>query len=48
MFPCITLPTRITDHSATLIDNIYINCNTPLAGVVVSAIYGHRPIYFHF
>ena len=45
MFPCTTLPTRITDHSATLIDNIYINRNTPLAGIFVSAISDHLPIF---
>ena len=45
MFSCITLPTRITDHSATPIDNIYINYNTPLAGIFVSAISDHLPIF---
>ncbi len=45
MYPTITLPTRITNHSATLIDNIYTNCHTPLSGIFLSVISDHLPIF---
>ena len=45
-FPCISLPTRITSHSATLIDNFY--CNDPsfvmLPAVIINDISDHLPI----
>jgi hypothetical protein len=47
-FPLINKPTRITTHTATLIDNIYtnnfekINCST--SGVIISDISDHLPI----
>ena len=35
--PTITLPTRITDHSATLIDNIFINDKVIKSSSIISA-----------
>ena len=48
-FPCISLPTRITSHSATLIDNFV--CNDPTyiesSGVMISDISDHLPIFIN-
>ena len=47
--PCITLPTRITDHSATLIDHIFIKCpkkfiqNKCSSGNLITDISDHLP-----
>ena len=47
--PCITLPTRIADHSATLIDHIFIKCPRKLmqnkcsSGNLISDISDHLP-----
>ena len=45
-FPCISLPTRITSHSATLIDNFYCNipCFVESSNVLVDDISDHLPI----
>ena len=45
--PTITKPTRVTDRSATLIDNIFTNMqDLPLeSGIVVSDISDHYPIF---
>lgn len=48
LLPSITKPTRVTDHSATLIDNIYISCKNPensLSGIIVTDISDHFPIF---
>ena len=49
VFPCISLPTRITSHSATLIDNFV--CNDPSciesSGVMISDISDHLPIFIN-
>ena len=44
-FPVITIPTRITDHSETLIDNIFINSNRYpiIAGNLLVGISDHLP-----
>ena len=45
----ITLPTRLTDHSSTLIDNIFSNFNKPhshSSGVFVSNISDHFPYFY--
>ena len=47
MFPLINKPTRISNHSATLIDNIFsnafgINHNS---GILVNGISDHLPIF---
>lgn len=46
-FPLITLPTRITAHTATLIDNIFINHsdNCSFSGLLFSDISDHLPIF---
>ena len=47
--PLISRPTRITDHSATLIDNIFCNSQPlPRAGIVVTDISDHFLIFAHF
>ena len=47
--PCITKPTRITDTSATLIDNIFTNFHSSLlTGIVISDISDHYPIFANF
>ena len=47
--PLISKPTRITEHSSTLIDNIFTNMYpVPEAGIVVSDITDHFPIFTHF
>ena len=48
--PLITLPTRISEYSATLIDNIFSNGSSPQsqsAGILLSNISDHFP-YFCF
>jgi hypothetical protein len=46
-FPLITLPTRITAHTATVIDNIFTNNsdNHSLNGLFPSDISDHLPIF---
>ena len=49
MFPVITKPTRVTSHSATLIDNLF--CNTILkqetfSGILYTDITDHFPIFY--
>jgi hypothetical protein len=46
-FPLITLPTRITAHTATVIDNIYTNNsdNHSLNGLLLSDISDHLPVF---
>ena len=52
--PSITKPTRITDKSATLIDNIYVKCNRYYnmddidSGIIMRDISDHFPIYTWF
>ena len=55
--PSITLPTRITDTTATLIDNIFTNNNNSntnnknnnnLAGILLSDISDHFPYFYMF
>ena len=47
--PLITKPTRVTNHSATLIDNIFCNVNPlPESGIVLSDLSDHYPIYTLF
>ena len=50
LFPTITLPTRITWHSATLIDNIFTNDlnNYTFSGLLLSDISDHLPIFSIF
>ena len=45
--PIITKPTRITDHSATLIDHIYTNVPQKVvkSGICLAGITDHLPIY---
>ena len=44
--PLITKPTRVTNHTATLIDNIFCNINPlPESGIVLSDISDHYPIF---
>ena len=47
MFPLITKPTRITDTSATLIDNIFVNCiqNDIECGLIFSDLSDHLPVF---
>ncbi len=47
MFPLIDRPTRITPHSATLLDNIFCNVFTHRikSGIVVSDLTDHFPIF---
>ena len=48
LYPTITLPTRITDTTATFIDNVYSNHLTDKysSGIILSDISDHYP-YFH-
>ena len=52
--PCITLPTRITDHSATLIDHIFIKCpkkiiqNKCSSGNLITDLSDHLPNFTFF
>ena len=46
--PRITLPTRITDHSATLLDNIFTNVlEDHTSGVKINSISDHQMIYIY-
>ena len=47
LVPLITKPTRITAHSATLIDNIFTNNTNVLSknGLIISDLSHHFPIY---
>ena len=48
-FPTITKPTRVTDKSATLIDNIfynnYVQNTSSLTGILYTGISDHFPIF---
>ena len=47
--PLITRPTRITNNSSTLIDNIFtndLNVNTSLKGILLNDITDHFPVFF--
>ena len=47
ILPIITKPTRLTDHTATLIDHIYTNClQNFTAGILTVDITDHLPIFF--
>ena len=45
--PKITLPTRITDRSSTLIDNILTNVydDNYISGILINKISDHQPIF---
>ena len=46
ILPRITLPTQITDHCATLLDNIFTNVfEEHTSGVIVNSISDHQMIY---
>ena len=46
ILPIITKPTRLTDHTATLIDHIYTNClQNCTAGILTVDITDHLPIF---
>ncbi|XP_022794305.1 uncharacterized protein LOC111333046 [Stylophora pistillata] len=46
ILPIITKPTRLTDHTATLIDHIYTNCFKKLtAGILTVDLTDHLPIF---
>ena len=48
LIPTITNPTRITDHSATLIDNIYIKLNTRATSMqcnITTDLSDHLPVF---
>ena len=47
ILPQITQPTRITEHTATLIDNIFLNCteHSSLSGNIVHDITDHIPSF---
>ena len=47
-YPTIILPTRLTDNSSTLIDNVFININdnSQSSGILLSNMSDHFP-YFH-
>ena len=46
-FPLITRPTRITEHKASLIDNIFTNdpLSQSVSGLFISDISDHLPIF---
>lgn len=47
LIPLITKPTRITNTSATLIDNLFVNGSCQLmAGIIISDITDHFPIFY--
>ena len=48
--PIITKPTRITDHSAALIDHIFTNIQQKVvkSGICLAGITGHLPIFYTF
>ena len=46
--PTVTLPTRITYSSSTLIDNIYIKCRNLdhlVSGIIISDLSDHLPLF---
>ena len=45
LIPYITLPTRVSDSSATLIDNIFCNSPDIRAGILLSDISDHYPYF---
>ena len=49
LIPLITRPTRVTETSATLIDNIFTNksisCGKSMYGILVSDISDHYPVF---
>ena len=46
LMPLITKPTRVTEHSSTVIDNIFCNIQPlPHAGIVISDLSDHFPVY---
>lgn len=47
LYPTITKPSRITSHSATLIDNIFTNLldNKTISGLLVNDISDHLPVF---
>ena len=46
LYPAITKPTRISEHSATVIDNIYCNTVTDsMTGILYKEISDHLPIF---
>lgn len=47
LFPSISRPSRITSHSATLIDNIFTNAmdQTKVSGLMISDITDQLPIF---
>ena len=50
MLPQLTLPTRLAEHSASLIDNIFTNCTdnniVKFSGTLVSDSSDHLPSFF--
>ena len=50
MLPQLTLPTRLAEHSASLIDNIFTNCTdnniVNFSGILISDISDHLPSFF--
>ena len=49
LYPTITKPTRVTDKTATLIDNIYSNIkpdNTKFSGILYSDLTDHFPVFY--
>ena len=46
ILPIITKPTRLTDHTATLIDHVYTNClKNFTAGILTVDITDHLPVF---
>ena len=43
--PTISLPTRITHSSTTLIDNIYVKCDNLVSGIISVDISDHLPVF---
>ena len=45
--PIITKPTRVTDHTTTLLDHIYMNTPERLtkSGLCLANIFGHLPVF---
>ena len=48
-FPTITLPTRLSNRSSTLIDNIFTNRSNgnDTAGILTNQISDHQPIFIY-
>ena len=47
LFPTVTIPTRITDHSATLIDNVFVSSKyirKAFSNIVVNSASDHFPV----